>query len=211
MEKGLIIFKKNPELGKAKTRLAKGVGKLNALIIYKHLLSHSLKVSLAVNSNRLLFYEDCISYQDEWPQTHFEKYIQHGDSLGERMFQAFEFSFSKGNSKSIIIGTDCMDLDAGMIESAFAELDHHDFVIGPAKDGGYYLLGMNYAEPSLFQNKNWSTNTVAAETLADISALNKTVCTLPELSDIDTIDDLSEELKKLINWNQTAQTDPNEL
>lgn len=198
MVKALIIFIKNPEKGNAKTRLAKDIGDENALIIYKFLLGHTREITSKIEANRLLFYADSISLRDEWPCGDYQKLVQQGDDLGSRMLNAFETCFEKGNKRTIIIGSDCMELSPELIEEAFLELENNDFVIGPAKDGGYYLLGMKYPEPKLFQHKNWSTHTVAADTLKDVNDLNKTCYILPMLSDIDTIEDLTTELKNLI-------------
>ena len=197
MDRALIIFIKNPETGKVKTRLAKDIGNENALTIYKHLLAHTRKIAIEVKANRFLFYAEKISQRDEWPETDFKKFVQQGDDLGLRMFNAFEKAFLN-SQKVIIIGSDCAELTPDIIEKAFLELNNHDFVIGPAKDGGYYLLGMKVTEHRLFQNKNWSTQTIAADTLKDISDLNKTCYILPQLSDIDTIEDLTTDLKNLI-------------
>jgi hypothetical protein len=180
-----------------KTRLAKDIGNENALTIYKHLLAHTRKIAIEVKAKRFLFYAEKISERDDWPETDFKKFVQQGDNLGLRMLNAFEKAFLN-SQKVIIIGSDCMELTPDIIEKAFLELNNHDFVIGPAKDGGYYLLGMKVTEHRLFQNKNWSTQTIAADTLKDISDLNKTCYILPQLSDIDTIEDLTTDLKNLI-------------
>ena len=198
MDRALIIFIKKPEAGKVKTRLAKDVGNENALTIYKHLLAHTCKIAIEVKANRLLFYAEKISQRDDWPETDFKKFVQQGDDLGQRMLNAFENAFLN-SQKVIIIGSDCMKLNPDIIEKAFLELNNNDFVIGPANDGGYYLLGMKYAEQSFFQGKAWSTSTVFGDTVADISNLSKSLFILPLLSDVDTIADLSPELKILIN------------
>ena len=197
MDRALIIFIKNPETGKVKTRLAKDIGNENALTIYKHLLAHTRKIAIEVKANRFLFYAEKISLRDDWPESDFKKFVQQGDDLGLRMLNAFEKAFLN-SQKVIIIGSDCMELTPDIIEKAFLELNNHDFVIGPAKDGGYYLLGMKVTEHRLFQNKKWSTQTIAADTLKDISDLNKTCYILTQLSDIDTIEDLTTDLKNLI-------------
>lgn len=194
----LIIFVKNPVKGKVKTRLAKKIGGENALIIYNYLLDHTRKISSELSVNRYLFYDQDINLADKWPNENFKKHLQKGEDLGQRMQNAFKTVFDQGHQQVLIIGSDCIELDLSIINEAFTSLVKNDFVIGPAKDGGYYLLGMNSPEPALFENKKWSTNTVAADTLKEIKQLNKTCSILPPLSDVDTIDDLNEELKDLI-------------
>ena len=198
MDNALIIFIKNPEAGKVKTRLAKDIGNKNALTIYKHLLAHTRKIAIGVKAKRFLFYDGKIPLRDDWPESDFKKFVQQGDDLGLRMLNAFEKAFLK-SQKVIIIGSDCIELNSELIEIAFDKLQTHDFVIGPANDGGYYLLGMKYAEQSFFQGKAWSTDSVCRDTAADISNLSKSLFILPLLSDVDTIADLSPELKILIN------------
>jgi uncharacterized protein len=194
----LIIFVKNPVKGKVKTRLAASIGDKNALIIYNYLLDHTREITSELPVSRYLFYDETINFKDNWPSQKFKKYIQTGKDLGERMQNAFQTVFEQGDQQVLIIGSDCIDLDSSIINEAFTSLATHDFVIGPAMDGGYYLLGMSSIETSVFQNKNWSTNTVATDTLKDIKHLNKTCSILPQLSDVDTIEDLNAELKNLI-------------
>lgn len=189
-ERLLIIFVKNPVLGKVKTRLAKTVGAEKALFIYKALLTHTKEISLSVEAAKAVFYSDLIDEQDLWCASIFEKYKQEGNDLGERMYHAFELGFSKGYQHIVIIGSDCLDLSSNLIDEAFENLANHDFVIGPAKDGGYYLLGMKKLCKDVFEHKNWSTSTVLQETMKDLEALNATCYYLPVLSDIDEENDL---------------------
>lgn len=198
MENALIIFIKNPVEGNVKTRLAKDIGHPKALTIYKYLLAYTRKLSSSVQANRLLFYDNEVAVGDEWAESNFKKFPQTGEDLGSRMFNAFQTAESKGNRNIIIIGSDCIQLTSELIKHAFSELERHDFVIGPAKDGGYYLLGMKYPEIRVFENKRWSTSTVFTDTLKDIKGLSKTVFVLPELTDIDTLADLDRELLNLI-------------
>jgi len=197
MDNALIIFIKNPVEGKVKTRLAKDIGHTQSLIIYKYLLAHTRNISSSVSANRLLFY-DARPVRDEWPENDFEKFSQSGENLGSRMFNAFQTAANKGNKRMIIIGSDCIQLTSKLIKDAFNKLERHDFVIGPAKDGGYYLIGMKYPEERLFINKRWSTHTVFSDTLKDIKEMSKTVSVLPVLSDIDIFADLNRELLDLI-------------
>ena len=96
----------------------------------------------------------------------------------------------------MIIGSDCLDLRTAHLEAAFAALDSHDYVLGPATDGGYYLLGMNAPEPALFQGIAWSTERVLSATLDKIAELGRTVSLLPALSDIDYEEDLLAALER---------------
>ena len=198
MNDALIIFIKNPVEGKVKTRLAKDIGNVQALKIYNYLLAHTRNISCSIQASRLLYYADVLPEQDEWPAEDFEKLLQNGEDLGARMFDAFRTAAKKGNSRIVIIGSDCIDLTPELINEAFNELESHDFVIGPAKDGGYYLLGMKYLEEKVFKNKQWSTYTVFNDTIADIEMMSKSVFVLPVLSDVDTIADLNKELLNLV-------------
>ncbi|MBP1839211.1 TIGR04282 family arsenosugar biosynthesis glycosyltransferase [Formosa algae] len=195
-KKALIIFARNPELGKCKTRLAKTIGDENALDIYRTLLQHTAKISENVKADRFVFYSEHIHKNDTWDDNNFRKKLQQGDDLGERMHNAFSELFQNNYQKVIIIGSDLLDLTTEMINDAFDELEHHDTVIGPAKDGGYYLLGMKTLQTELFQNKAWGTSTVLEASLKNLT--NKSVYFLEELNDIDTFEDIKDypQLKK---------------
>lgn len=187
-ETTLLIFIKNPEKGKAKTRLAQGVGEERALQIYQALLGHTRKVAQGVKAKRLLFYSSFIDEQDEWTADDFEKRLQEGDDLGERMQLAFAEGFRKGGPV-VIIGSDCAQLTSELVEEAIDHLQRHDFVIGPAEDGGYYLLGMRTFMPAVFEGINWSTAEVFSTTLQRLGAHNWSYELLPVLSDIDFEED----------------------
>lgn len=187
-EAALLIFIKNAEKGKVKTRLANTVGEERALEIYLALLAHTRKVAQAVDLDRLLFYSNFIEQTDAWPNEFFQKYVQEGADLGHRMLHAFQEAFKK-HEKVVIIGSDCASLSSEILQDAFEQLEHYPFVIGPATDGGYYLLGMTAPEPSLFLDIEWSTDKVLPTTLARIQSLGKSYYLLPELSDIDYEED----------------------
>ena len=189
MQKAIIIFVRNPELGKVKTRLAKEIGEEQALQVYTELLQHTHAITSQVDCDRFVFYTDAINKNDLW-NVGFEKRLQEGETLGDRMLLAFFDLFQQGYSKVIIIGSDCPELTSFIIEDAFDKLYTSDVVIGPSTDGGYYLLGLTKLVPPLFTNKQWSTDTVLADTINDIDHLRKSYSLLTELSDIDTADDL---------------------
>lgn len=188
MSNCLLIFTRNPELGKVKSRLARGVGPENALAIYKKLLAHTREVVSQVDCERWVGYSVTIRPNDNWPEDTFFKFQQEGKDLGERMQQAFENAFTAGHQKVIIVGSDLYDLRPQHIEEAFKSLDNQDAVIGPAQDGGYYLLGMKSLIPKVFATKNWGSETVLEETLEDLK--NYTLYTLETLNDIDYASDL---------------------
>ena len=183
----IIIFVKNPVLGKAKTRLAESVGQQEALRIYQLLLAYTRRITSEVDATRYLYYADEI-WEDEWSEQIFIKRLQHGIDLGERMFRAFEEVLSI-HKKAVIIGSDCSRLTVDHIHEAFHILDKKEVVIGPTMDGGYYLLGLRHVETSFFENMTWSVNSVFRETLLRISEASLSYEVLPELSDIDTIED----------------------
>ncbi|MBK6929637.1 MAG: TIGR04282 family arsenosugar biosynthesis glycosyltransferase [Saprospirales bacterium] len=185
----LLIFIKNPRLGAVKTRLARTVGNAEALRIYRFLLEKTRQAAHETAAARWLFYSDALEENDGWPAADFCKFVQTGDDLGARMANAFQRAFEAGAHRALIIGSDCPALSGPLLEEAFDRLNATDFVLGPTPDGGYYLLGMQAPEPSIFQGIDWSTETVREKTLEKIRAAGKTISLLPELADIDTEDD----------------------
>ena len=195
----LLVFTRNPELGKVKTRLAKGVGEENALTIYKDLLQHTHDVVMQNTCAKRVGYSVKVRDNDIWEIDSFEKFQQEGSDLGQRMQHAFSKAFSDGYKKVIIIGSDLYDLRPHHIEEAFEALTTHDAVIGPAKDGGYYLLGMRNLITNVFKDKEWGGDTVLEQTLENLNSYS--VHTLEELNDIDFAEDLKpyQEFTKYIN------------
>lgn len=184
----LLIFTRNPELGKVKTRLAKGVGQENALTIYKQLLQHTHDVVVKNKCTKRVGYSVKVRKNDLWEASLFEKFQQEGNDLGERMEHGFSEAFSDGYQKVVIIGSDLYDLQPHHIEEAFEALTTHDAVIGPAKDGGYYLLGMRHLISQVFKDKEWGSDSVLKQTLKNLTSYK--VHTLEELNDIDYAKDL---------------------
>ena len=193
MEKVLIIFAKNPVKSKVKTRLAATIGDEQTLLIYRQLLSKTFKVTRDIVYHKFVFYSDFIDENDIWENNLYQKKLQEGNDLGDRMKSAFKTLFTDGYNKIVIIGTDCFELEQEDIEQAFSLLDHSKVVIGPATDGGYYLLGMSEFMRVLFENIEWSTNWVFDQTMAACKAMNVNVSLLRKLNDIDTMEDLKRE------------------
>ena len=188
----LIILAKNPELGKAKTRLAATLGKEVALCIYFQLLEKTRDVANTLSCDKVVYYSDYLEKDDLWDQGDFRKAVQIDGDLGKRIKCAFNDAFNRGYKRVCIIGTDCMDITTEIIEGAFDKLYNHDTVIGASEDGGYYLLGMNRMIPELFENKAWSTDEVFVSTIEDFKRLKLSHAELTVLNDIDTEEDLGD-------------------
>lgn len=192
----LIIFSKNPVKGEVKTRLARSIGEEKALEVYETLREHTARVTEGVEAERIVYYSRFIPSSDLFLTKKFLPEVQKGDDLGERMFYAIEAGFEAGFGHVVLIGTDCYELSREILNEAFSALERSDAVIGPATDGGFYLIGLNRVLPELFLDRKWSTPEVFGETTTIFRHVATGYELLPELSDIDTIDDL----KKSTLW-----------
>ena len=192
----LIIFQKKPEPGNVKTRLANTIGNKKAAEVYRYLLDHTHRQAVLLGVPVFVFFEK--EEQLEYLLNHnYYSALQAKGNLGDKMKAAFWEVFQQGYKKAVIIGTDCLELEAEILNEAFHALESHEVVLGPALDGGYYLLGMKKLYPQLFENKNWSTSTVLADTMADIDRLGLNVHLSKTLADVDVYQDLSENLKDI--------------
>lgn len=199
MSKNLVmVFTRNPELGKVKTRLAKTIGEQSALNIYNFLLNHTETVIRNIDCDKAIYYSVKVRDNDIWDPSLYSKHLQQGKDLGKRMYNAFLDAFSEGYKKVVIVGSDLYDLQPKHIENAFRKLDSYEVVIGPSEDGGYYLLGMKTIHSQVFTTKEWGTSTVFENTINDLQ--NESVFLLEELNDIDVYVDIMDivELKQLI-------------
>lgn len=189
-KKAIILFTKNPELGKVKTRLAKTIGDEKALEIYIKLLEHTKAIVEPVDVDKFVFYSEKVLNNDDWDNSIYHKKVQVGADLGIRMKNAFQELFKLNYQSICIIGSDCYELNSEIINKAFTELEEKDVVIGPTFDGGYYLLGIKILYSELFENKNWSTETVYSDSIADVELLSLSYSNLVKLTDIDEEKDL---------------------
>ena len=179
----LIVFVKNPVAGQVKTRIARTVGDDKAVAVYRHLLRYTQHLVQAFSDHCVVYYGDFINPDDGW--NNYAKYRQTGVDLGERMFNAFREQFAAGAEKVVIIGSDCLTITPDHLERGFRALDATDVVIGPATDGGYYLLGMNHFQPFLFQQMPWSQPELCQQTELSVMQHGLTFARLDELTDID--------------------------
>ena len=192
----LIIFIKNPVLGKVKTRLAKYIGDRSALQIYLSLLKHTFKITKELEDVvKVVYYSDVVEEDDMWISTSFGKSLQEGNDLGMRMKNAFQTAFNEGAERVVIIGSDCFELTQNYIEHAFNILNSNQAVIGPAVDGGYYLLGMNRMYSSVFQDVEWSSHNVFVSTFVKLKEEDIQFKLLPVLYDVDRVEDVPELLQ----------------
>lgn len=187
-KKCLMIFSRNPVPGRVKTRLAAAIGEDAAAAAYRFMLERCKDLTKGRNAHKQVWYTDHIEENDLWEERYFEKKLQQGADLGERMSYAFQMAFKEGFDKVVVIGTDIPDMSAKDIDGAFELLNDHDAVIGPAADGGYYLLGLNRSMPALFRNKQWGGSTVLADTLADLFSCRYAL--LEQKNDVDLVEDL---------------------
>ncbi len=185
----LIVFVKAPTKGKVKTRLAATIGDSKAVEVYRKLLAHTFSLVTNDKYDTYIYFGDEISNDIVFPN--YPKFSQRGDDLGARMKNAFEDSFAAGYKRIVLIGSDCLEIDQSTIQNAIAELKDVDLCLGPADDGGYYLIGMSKLSAALFDDKPWSQPNLMAETKRTIKELNLTSYFLQQLSDIDNAEDLA--------------------
>ncbi|MEK9612559.1 MAG: TIGR04282 family arsenosugar biosynthesis glycosyltransferase, partial [Flavobacteriaceae bacterium] len=198
MKSLLLVFAKTPVMGTLKTRLAKSIGDKRAFWIFQQLLIKTDSVLKKVLQDVVIFYSGSNPSLFNSIFHDFPKIPQKGASLGDRMAHAFQWGFKNGYTKIVIIGTDLWDLDSTLIKKAFESLDQTEVVIGPATDGGYYLLGKKKMIPLIFKNKEWSSKTVFNDTLKDLK--KHSISFLEKKNDIDLFEDLKQqpELFKLL-------------
>lgn len=160
--------------------------------VYTELLALTSTITTKVNAKKFVYWDQL----PEIPNSFFGKEYVHktqsdGD-LGEKMASAFREELTEKNYTTLIIGTDCPFVTNGILEKAYLALESSDFVLGPAKDGGYYLLGMREFHPSVFTGIPWSTEAVLSLTINRIKELNLSYSLLEELNDVDTVEDWKE-------------------
>lgn len=195
----LLLFVKNPQLGHVKTRLAATIGPERALEVYLYLMQHTREVTMQLAVERWLFYSQTIQEEDAWPSESFYKLLQDpSPDLGQKMFDAFRQAQQAGLEKVLILGSDCFQITPDLLVQAFEQLDHVPVVLGPATDGGYYGLGVNFQEgvtlkhlETFFLNKTWSHERVAQEARGAFQACVLKWAELPTLSDVDIEDDIA--------------------
>lgn len=191
---GLIVFLKNQESVAVKTRIAATAGVAMANQIYRVLTDMTLATVLASGIRSYLFYDGGLPV-NQLDDSRISYHLQSAGDLGLRMQNAIAFGLSH-HPRVIIIGSDCPALTTQLLHKAFQHLDHHDLVLGPAADGGYYLLGCKSHTLALFEEISWSSPSVLQDTVRQASAANLSYKLLDILEDIDTEEDWSRFIRK---------------
>jgi len=188
----LIVFTRYPEPGKTKTRLIPALGEVGAAKLQRQMTEYTLSlVTISHLSTEVRFAGGDVQLMRDWLGSELIYQEQGEGELGVRMARSLSSAFQSGATQIVIIGTDCPSLNAEILTTAFHQLQQHDLVLGPAIDGGYYLIGLQRFIPELFVNIDWGTSQVLAQTVKIAQKLNLSIFYLPELADIDRPEDLA--------------------
>ncbi|MEP6664309.1 MAG: TIGR04282 family arsenosugar biosynthesis glycosyltransferase [Verrucomicrobiota bacterium] len=194
----LVIFVKAPRLGQVKSRLAAGIGESAACAAYKRMVEQLMENLQGLENVEIRFAPD--EGEDElrkWLGGKYDFRRQRSGDLGERLHRAFQENFNPGHERVVVIGSDCPYVTKADIESAANSLATHDVVLGPATDGGYWLIGLSEPQPALFEDIPWSTEAVLETTLCRIRSENLSIYRLRTLDDIDVAEDWGKFLNRL--------------
>ncbi|MFH1267055.1 MAG: TIGR04283 family arsenosugar biosynthesis glycosyltransferase [Planctomycetota bacterium] len=196
MSERLIVFTRYPEPHKSKTRLIPALGAVGAAVLGREMTRHALRRASELADERPVSIEVRFEGGDEalaercfGPATCYR--AQRGGDLGARMNDAFDSAFRAAAGRAVIVGTDCPGVTAPVVREAFDRLEHHDLVLGPATDGGYYLIGLRGPAPRLFRGISWGGETVLEETLRAAVEMELSTSLLAPLDDVDRPEDLN--------------------
>ena len=188
------VFARMPRRGQVKTRLAVDIGSGRALAAYRQMLAHAMAVARAADAKRIVWvdgggWHPAFRSVDTRPQPR-------GD-LGHRMFSVLAWCLHRSD-RAVIIGSDCPKLSPHHLDAALSLLDHHDVVVGPALDGGYYLIGARRRLPWLFRGIEWGGPAVLQQTRSLLRRHRVTHTMLEPLADVDTVHDLAKPGSQLV-------------
>ena len=201
----LILFTRYPEPGRTKTRLIPHLGAEGAAALQRQMTEYVLTQVLAMTSQLPLsaevrFAGGNVTKMKAWLGRGLVYQPQGEGDLGDRIVRAFQQGFQAGMERIVVIGSDCPGIKPQQMIQAFNHLQQDDLVLGPAEDGGYYLIGLRQAQPALFQNIAWSTADVFQQTNAIAQQLRLSIAYLDRLSDVDRPEDLPV-------WEEVCSTD----
>lgn len=191
----LIIFTRYPEAGLTKTRLIPTLGAKGAATLHRQMTEYTLSKVREFQNNHHISVEVCftggnLSLMQHWLGSDMIYQPQGEGDLGSRIVRSLAVAFQDSIERVVVIGTDCPSLSTQLLQKAFYQLHSHNLVIGPAIDGGYYLIGLNCLIPELFTGINWGTEEVFQTTINIAKKLELSIAYLPQLADIDRPEDL---------------------
>jgi uncharacterized protein len=198
----IIIFTRYPEPGKTKTRLIPALGDVGAANLQRKMTEYTLSQVKELQSNTAISLEirfagGNLQLMQDWLGSDLVYQLQGEGDLGSRMMRSLLYAFQKNAEQVVIIGTDCPGVNPQILTTAFEQLHIFDLVLGPAIDGGYYLIGLRQPFSELLTNIDWGTSQVLSQTLDIAQKLNLSVGYLPTLADVDRPEDLP-------IWEQTC-------
>ncbi len=190
-EQALIIFATLPKPGDVKKRLAREIGVQPATTVYNELALHTFRTGQDAHEHGwmvYLFHDPRVKEEEvrQWVQKYFQYVAERGENPGARIQHAFDYAFHHHAGKAVVISSDIPGMEYSLLEEASSRLDRDDVVIGPATDGGCYLLGMKPPTKGIFRDLPWGTAMVYREASERVRRLGLSQSNLPPLSDVDT-------------------------
>ena len=188
----LALFARWPAAGEVKTRLSPAVPTALALDLYRAMLEDAIALTVGTEAEeRFVYWAGAPAVRDGFtvPRA-FGVRDQQGGNLGERIERAFDELLASPGDRAVVVGADCPALEPSTLAGAFDVLESHDAVLGPARDGGYTLVGLRRRAPGLFRDIEWSTPRVLDQTMERAARAGLTIALLPALDDLDTPEDL---------------------
>lgn len=204
LTEALLVFVRWPEPGRAKTRLVPRLGSAGAARFYRGMAERTVATARRCDGaglDRVVWFTPRERAADiaDWLGQGLRYEHQPGGDLGSRLEHAFRRAFAEGATRVVAVGTDCPSLDPEHVHQAFRGLEEADAVVGPAEDGGYYLLGLARPFPDIFRDIPWSTDRTFAETLARLRSGGRSIRLLPALRDVDRPEDLDDPALDLLS------------
>ena len=185
MKTALIILVHDSVPSTVKTGKISIISAQESDAIRLQLLMHTQRVTIHLMADKFLFINESSSGNNVWNKSGYIKRMQRGRGIGEIILNAFETVFSMGYSKVVLISSDSIETETSHLVQAFDNLDSYDIVIGPAQEGGYYLLGMKRMHPLLFKHKAWNTALLLQQTLDAVTQLRLTYHLQQVMNDVE--------------------------
>ena len=204
------VFGKHPRSGQVKTRLADHIGAEAASRLYAAFLDDLAFEFRFIGERRILGFwpANAAPFFEQFTRFGYELWPQPEGDLGSKIVAFFQETLRIEDDRAVLIGSDSPTLPRHYIEQAFELLAEHDCVLGPATDGGYYMIGLRQPAPELFENVSWSSPKVLFETVQRVTEAGLSLCLLPPWYDVDTLDDTQMLAGHIRAMTRSGQTHP---